>query len=72
MRRVVLRLLAILLVALTCCLPALAQAPRNGRQQADPNAEQPQRPFVALPYAVGVVAVILVMVVVCMPSRKHA
>jgi hypothetical protein len=73
MRRAWLRWLAPLLIAGTCCLPAWAQRksdeiPRGVRDDVGPGLET--NPTGALPYAVAVLSAIIVLVIVCTPSRK--
>lgn len=76
MRRFFFRWLASLLVFTTCGLPdALAQradAPSRGIRRDDetgPGIDTSQK-TAALPYAVAGMILILVMVIVCTPSRK--
>ena len=67
MRRNLLSWIATLIVATACWLPpAFGQSGRH-----DPNAEPKDRPPPALQYTVASVAIILVLVILCVPSRKR-
>ncbi|HEV3263100.1 MAG TPA: hypothetical protein VG013_40070 [Gemmataceae bacterium] len=72
MWRSLLRWLAPLLVAGACTLPAgHAQAPSK-QKSAQGGSDTEGAPVPAFQYALAVVAVILVMVIVLMPSRKRS
>jgi hypothetical protein len=65
------RWLAAVLLAGTLSLPALAQEMRRGVRPEDEVGPGLQtEPTAALPYAVAAITFILVMVLVCAPSRK--
>jgi hypothetical protein len=68
MRRTLLRWSAPLLLALACWLPASAQAPQPTPPPSD--ADKAQRDPPAMQYVVAVLCSLLVLWIVCMPSRK--
>jgi hypothetical protein len=73
MGRALMRWLAPLILAGLCCLPVWAQRSRDDiqrgvREDVGPGLET--NPTGALPYAVAILSVIIVLVIVCMPSRK--
>jgi hypothetical protein len=73
MGRALIRWLAAVLVAAVCCLPAWAQKSKDDiqrgvRDDVGPGLET--NPTGALPYAIAILSTIIVLVVVCMPSRK--
>jgi hypothetical protein len=75
MARALLRWLAPLLVAGLCCLPAWAQKARDEisrgvRAGEDVGPGLETNPTGALPYAIAILSVLIVLVIVCMPSRK--
>lgn len=65
MWRHLLRWLAPVIVAGTCCLPG-AYAQRYATPAEPENAPTP-----ALPYTVAFASTLLVLVIICAPSRKH-
>ena len=77
MRRILIRWVAPLLLAIAGW-PGLAFAQQGGgdkptvdRAAKDVGPDLPSGPPPALAYAIGVLLVIGVLVIVCMPSRKH-
>lgn len=67
MWRTLISYLAALLVAGVLCL---SSAPAQARRNDD--ADSKERPPPALPYTVAFAATILVLVVLCVPSRKRS
>jgi hypothetical protein len=64
--------LASFLVMAATCLPAAhaQKPPERITYSNDPNAEPKERGPPALQYALAVLGAILVLVILCMPSRK--
>jgi hypothetical protein len=64
-------LASFLITVATCLPPAHAQKPAERMTySSDPNAEPKERGPPALQYTLAVLAAILVLVILCMPSRK--
>jgi hypothetical protein len=75
MWRTILRWAAALLAALTLCLPISFAQQRKDYTMTYSNTGEPEEGSKhgtpALQYAIAVLAVILVLVILCMPSRKR-
>jgi hypothetical protein len=65
------RAVAILLLAIACALPASAQAPDSGPTLTPPTApEKPERPLSAPGLVLTFLSTLLVLFIICKPSRK--
>jgi len=64
----------ILISGIASCLVAafLWVSPAFAQRRNDPNAEDKERAPPALQYTVAALSTILIMVILCMPSRKRS
>jgi hypothetical protein len=71
MTRTLLRWVAPLAVAAACCLPAHAQRFGGENYRGEGLTSETSSRTPALPYAIAILYAMIVLVVVCTPSRKQ-